>query len=150
MYSYSLFANYILVSENSIDRPKFFGHICTRKIKNLIWRHFCSPKKWEKTKFFWTKTSFLSDLKQAATVFSILLWHLRNILLSYDLIEFVRVCTRCTSTLGVDHFKVYELGVFDVAVSGSEIKSLYLAWSIYVIKPSRSYQGRSSGTYSGT
>ena len=59
------------------------------------------------------KRSFLSDLKQAATVFFYPFLHLSNIILSDSLIELVRVRTKHTSTLGVDRFKVYDLGIFD-------------------------------------
>ena len=73
--------------------------------------------KMRKNYFFFSKNvlSFRSQ-KGHDSFFSIFLSHLSNILLSYGLIELARVCTRRTSTLGVDHFKVYDLGIFDSSI----------------------------------
>ena len=111
MYSYSLFGCYILVCKNAIVNILVTSAQRRSKLSyDVIFVHL---KKWEKN-FFSTKTSFILDLKQTATVFfSILLWHLSNIHLSHGLIELVRVRTRRTSTLGVDHFKSNNFGIFD-------------------------------------
>ena len=117
MYHYSLFSNYIFVSKNSVFGLKFFRYVSTDKIKDFITRHFCSPKKWEKANFLLTKMYFRSDLKHVATVFfSFLLRHLSNIILPYILLKFVRLGMGHTSKLSVNHFKVYDLGIFDSCI----------------------------------
>ena len=150
MYSYSLLANYILVYKNITVRPKFFGHISAKKIKNFIWRHFCSPKKWEKAFSFFNKnvlslrpqtgrdSFFLSYCGILSTFFSLMVWQ--------NWLECVRNIPLHSARIIL---KLIIL-MFLMAASGSEMNSLYLSWSMYVINQSHSYQSKSLGTYLGT
>ena len=90
-----------------LSDPNLLVISAQKRSKNSYDVIFVHLKNEKKLIFFQPKRLFFQISNGPRKFFSIVFWHLRNILLYYGLIEFVRVRTTCT--LDLDHFKINDL-----------------------------------------
>lgn len=107
-------SNNIALSKNNFINFKFLMKFTIDQIKNfVVCHHFSLSKKCDKAKFFSTFTSFLSEWKEAPrALFFFSLQYFLYMIDNNSLVMLVRILSIVTSTLCINHIKIYYIFIF--------------------------------------